>query len=116
MIPVFNWLLEHWFLIFLLFFFGIFEGIRNFIMDVLDRMVAIATRNRPPAVQTAPSPASPEPAAAPALPAEQEEKLPGPCVHRRVVPVISDEEVVAWLCRSCDKKLPADWAVREEDL
>jgi hypothetical protein len=22
--------------------------------------------------------------------------------------------VVAWLCRTCDTRLPADWAVREE--
>lgn len=44
-------------------------------------------------------------------------KKPGPCVHRNVTPVVSaDEEVVAWLCRSCDARLPADWAVREEDL
>lgn len=42
---------------------------------------------------------------------------PGPCVHRNVVPVVAaDESVTAWLCRSCDKQLPADWAVREEDL
>jgi len=102
-IPVFNWLLEHWFLIFLLFFFGIFKGIRDFIMDVLDRVVMIATRTRPS------EQIDPGPALAP-------EKLPGPCVHRHVIPVISDEKVVAWLCRSCDQKLPADWAVREEDL
>ncbi len=44
---------------------------------------------------------------------------PGPCVHRDVKPVVSpfpEEKVVAWLCRSCDKQLPANWAVREEDL
>ena len=41
---------------------------------------------------------------------------PGPCVHRNVVPVVADETVTAWLCRSCDAQLPADWAVREEDL
>lgn len=42
---------------------------------------------------------------------------PGPCVHRNVVPVVSKaEDVVAWLCRSCDERLPANWAVREEDL
>jgi len=42
---------------------------------------------------------------------------PGPCAHRNVVPVISKtDELVAWLCRSCDTKLAADWAVREEDL
>ena len=42
---------------------------------------------------------------------------PGPCVHRKVVPVVAaDETVTAWLCKSCDGQLPADWAVREEDL
>ena len=41
---------------------------------------------------------------------------PGPCVHRSVRPVISaDDELVGWLC-ACDTQLPADWAVREEDL
>jgi hypothetical protein len=42
---------------------------------------------------------------------------PGPCVHRNVIPVVAaDESVTAWLCKSCDAQLPADWAVREEDL
>ena len=42
---------------------------------------------------------------------------PGPCVHRHVTPVISAaEELVGWLCKTCDTRLPADWAVREEDL
>jgi hypothetical protein len=41
---------------------------------------------------------------------------PGPCVHRNVRPVIAaDDELVGWLC-ACDAQLPADWAVREEDL
>jgi len=40
---------------------------------------------------------------------------PGPCVHRNVRPVVADDEVVGWLC-ACDAQLPADWAVREEDL
>lgn len=44
-------------------------------------------------------------------------KVPGECVHRRVVPVIAaDETLTAWLCKGCDTQLPADWAVREEDL
>jgi hypothetical protein len=42
---------------------------------------------------------------------------PGPCVHRNVAPVISKaEELVGWLCRTCDEQLPANWAVRQEDL
>ena len=44
------------------------------------------------------------------------EKQPGPCVHRQVRPVVAADEVVAWLCKSCDAQLPADWAVRAEDL
>lgn len=45
-------------------------------------------------------------------------KAPGPCVHRNVIPVIAagEDEPVAWLCRSCRTQLPADWAVRQEDL
>lgn len=43
--------------------------------------------------------------------------MPGRCVHRNVRAVVgTDDEVKAWLCRSCDTQLPADWAVREEDL
>jgi hypothetical protein len=43
---------------------------------------------------------------------------PGPCVHRNVVPVIpaTEDKVSGWLCRTCDAQLPADWAMREEDL
>jgi hypothetical protein len=43
---------------------------------------------------------------------------PGPCAHRRVVPVIpaGEDKPAAWLCKNCDTRLPADWAVREEDL
>ena len=42
---------------------------------------------------------------------------PGRCRHRNVVSVRDRADViVAWLCRSCDTKLPADWAVCEEDL
>jgi hypothetical protein len=42
---------------------------------------------------------------------------PGPCVHRNVTPVIAagEDKPCAWLCR-CGERLPADWAVREEDL
>lgn len=43
--------------------------------------------------------------------------VPGRCVHRRVKRVRDAEDVlVAWLCTGCDTQLPADWAVRAEDL
>jgi len=47
---------------------------------------------------------------------------PGPCVHRNSVPVVETDEyelngkVVAWYCKSCDTQLPANWAIRKEDL
>jgi len=46
------------------------------------------------------------------------QKLPGRCVHRQVSAIVpsGEEAVVGWLCRSCGTQLPADWAVREEDL
>lgn len=60
-------------------------------------------------------------AAMPAAPADARSRpKPGPCVHRNVVPVIplsdSGSTPVAWLCNSCGTRLPADWAVLEEDL
>lgn len=43
--------------------------------------------------------------------------VPGPCRHRKAVPVRSEEgDIVAWLCRSCDTQLPADFSIYEEDL
>ena len=42
---------------------------------------------------------------------------PGRCAHRRVKQVRDrDDALVAWLCEGCDRQLPADWAVAEEDL
>lgn len=43
--------------------------------------------------------------------------VPGSCVHRNVVSVRdSNDDLVAWLCKSCGTQLPQDWAVRQEDL
>jgi hypothetical protein len=40
-----------------------------------------------------------------------------PCRHRNVVSVRDrTETVVAWLCKGCDARLPADFSVYEEDL
>lgn len=52
-----------------------------------------------------------------ALPAVAQ-KDPGQCKHRQVVSIRRkpDDELVGWLCRSCDRQLPPDWAVDEEDL
>ena len=45
--------------------------------------------------------------------------MPGRCVHRRVKQVRDmDGNLVAWLClkEGCEKQLPADWAIAQEDL
>lgn len=105
---------EYWWLIFI--FGGIIgsllEGVRDFILEAL----AIITGNRHHDQVTPPMTPrlQPPPPAAVAPPAE---KKPGPCVHRNVSPIVSvTDEVVGWLCKTCTKRLPPDWAVREEDL
>lgn len=116
MIAVLNWLVAHWFLLFLLSAFGVFEDVRDFFTGIAQslggigarrhkrRMKELRLRARIAGDAALPRMSGPSPA-------------PGPCVHRNVVPVVSSaEEVVAWLCRSCETRLPADWAVREEDL
>ena len=44
---------------------------------------------------------------------------PGPCVHRNVKQIrTADGELAGWLCQKlgCEKRLPPDWAVADEDL
>jgi hypothetical protein len=115
MITVLNWLLAHWYVFFWLFAFGVFEGVRDFIFGVARTIGSIGDRRHKRRMkelraQERIARAGREAGTA-VLP------KPGPCVHRNVVPVVSKaEEVVAWLCRSCEARLPAEWAVREEDL
>jgi hypothetical protein len=111
-IAVFDWLLEHWFLIFFLSMLGVFEGVRDFFVDTWDAVAGARHRRRMKELRARERIARANRyAKAAALP------KPGPCVHRNVAAVVSRaDEVVAWLCRSCDEKLPANWAVREEDL
>jgi hypothetical protein len=114
MIAVLTWAAEHWFLIFLLGILGVFEGIRDFFVDAWQEITGTRHKRRMKELRAreriARATAKAEAAALP-------KSKPGLCVHRNVVPVVSKaEEVVAWLCRTCDTELPADWAVREEDL
>lgn len=112
MIAVLDWAASHWFLIFLVWGLGLFEGVRDFFVDTWKAVTGTRHKRRMKElrVQARVARAGGQAEAA-ALP------KPGPCVHRNVVPVVSKaEETVAWLCRTCDTKLPAEWAVREEDL
>jgi hypothetical protein len=112
MIAVLNWSLDHWYVFFWLAVFGVFEGVRDFFLGAFEAIAGIGERRHRRRIEEIR-------AAAPVVtvPARIPGKKPGPCVHRNVVPVVAaDEAVSAWLCRSCDAQLPADWAVREEDL
>lgn len=126
MVATLNWCLHHWWVFWFLAIFGVFEWVRDFFVGIA-RAVASVGENRhrrrmkelrlqrkivqsqvggdgSVQFQSAGSITTSRP-------------KPGPCVHRNVVPVVAkDESVVAWLCRTCDEKLPPDWAVREEDL
>jgi hypothetical protein len=115
-IAVFNWLLAHWFLLFLLSAFGVFEGVRDFFTGIAQAVSLAGERRHKRRMKELRLRARIAEGAVLPRPAGQG-SAPGPCVHRNVVPVVSAaEEVVAWLCRSCETRLPADWAVREEDL
>lgn len=108
MIAVLNWSLDHWYVFFWLAVFGVFEGVRDFFLGIFEAAAGIGERRHERRLEELRLQAPP----ALAVP-----KKPGHCVHRNVVPVVAaDETVSAWLCRSCDTQLPADWAVREEDL
>jgi hypothetical protein len=117
MIAVLEWSLHHWYLFFFLSALGVFEAIRDFFIGIAQAVGGIGDRRHERRMEelrlqvpTLP-PGYVLPSAALTPP-----KKPGPCVHRNVIPVVAAEEVVAWLCRTCDTRLPADWAVREEDL
>jgi hypothetical protein len=115
MVAVLNWLLAHWYVIFWLAIFGVFEGVRDFILGLARAVGSVGDRRHKRRMKELRA------RERIALAGRQEGAavlpVPGPCVHRNVVPVVSKaEEVVAWLCRSCETRLPAEWAVREEDL
>jgi len=111
MIAVLDWALQHWFLIFFLSVLGVFEDIRDFFVGAWKEVTGTRHKRRMKELRAQERIARhTRRAEVAALP------KPGLCVHRNVVQVMSGEEIVAWLCRTCDAKLPAEWAVREEDL
>jgi hypothetical protein len=113
-IAVLNWSLNHWWVFLWLSIFGVFEGVRDFfagigaaILELSDRVTgATNARWNSPARGLRPD-RLPAPATLPAA----------PCRHRNLVSVRDrSETVVAWLCKGCDARLPADFSVYEEDL
>lgn len=117
MIAVLNWLLAHWWVFIWLSVFGFFGGVRNFFAGLAGAVGSIGERHHERRMRELELKALIERHAGVLAPEPAAGVKPGLCVHRNVVPVVSKaEEVVAWLCRTCDEKLPAGWAVREEDL
>lgn len=112
MIAVFNWVLQHWLLIFLLSALGVFASVRDFFVGAWKEITGVRHKRRMKELRAQERIARvSRQADTAALP------KPGLCVHRNVAAVVSKaDEVVAWLCKSCDEKLPANWAIREEDL
>ena len=112
MIAVLNWAAAHWFLIFLLWGLGLFEGVRDFFVGIWKDVTGVRHKRRMKELKARERIArAARHAEAAALP------KPGPCVHRDVIAVVSKaDEVVAWLCKACKDQLPANWAVRVEDL
>jgi hypothetical protein len=111
MTALLHWVLDYWFLFFLLGALGVYKSIRDFLVNTWN-MIAGARHSR--RLEKLNAQATLERARAGA---DRTAPRPGPCAHRNVVPVISTaDELVARLCRSCDTKLDANWAVREEDL
>ena len=112
MVAVLNWLLNHWWIGIWLAIFGVFGAVRDFFVSIAEaiggavagrheRKLELAQASRP---VTAPQDTQPAP-------------VPGRCAHRRVKQVRDvNDELVAWLCMGCDTRLPADWAIAEEDL
>jgi hypothetical protein len=111
MVAVLNWGLHHWYVFLFLSFFGFFEGVRDFFAGIIEAVIALGDRRHERRLEIARAQG-----AIPVAEIEQRAK-PGRCVHRRVKQVRDrNDELVAWLCMSCDRKLPADWAVAQEDL
>jgi hypothetical protein len=112
MIAVLNWSIDHWWVFFWLSIFGVFRGVRDFLHGTFEAIAGIGERRHKRRMKELRLRAQ-----IAALPETRVGITPGLCVHRNVTPVVSvADEVVAWLCKSCDEKLPAGWAVREGDL
>lgn len=118
MIAVLNWSLEHWYVFFWLFVFGVFEGVRDFFLGIFGAIASIGERRHERRMeelklQVPTLPPGYEPPSAAMVPP----KKPGPCVHRNVTAIVAaDDSLVGWLCKGCETRLEPGWAVREEDL
>jgi hypothetical protein len=112
MIAVLNWSLTHWWVFLWLSVLGVFEGVRDFFLGVFAAFASIGERRHQRRMKELKLQARIASGAVAVAP------KPGQCVHRNVTAVIStvDDELRGWLCKSCDERLPANWAVRAEDL
>jgi hypothetical protein len=109
--PWFIAFVENYWWLLLLFGGGILEWIGETFNCGLSALVEWSEIRHERKLELARARAAAEPPPSPAtLPA-------APCRHRNVVSVRDrTETVVAWLCKGCDARLPADFSVYEEDL
>jgi hypothetical protein len=104
-IALLNWFAVHWFLLILLSVFGVFKGVRDFFVSIAEALGGKSEirHQRKLEIERAKAGSGTLPAA--------------PCRHRNIVGVRDTaDHLVGWLCRGCDKQLPADFSVYEEDL
>ena len=106
MIALLNWFAAHWFLLILLSVLGVFQGVRDFFVSIAEALGGRSEIRHQRKLELERAKAG----AAGTLPA-------APCRHRNIVGVRdTTDHLVGWLCRGCDKQLPADFSVYEEDL
>ena len=117
MITLLNWCLAHWYVWFWLAVLGVFDGVRDFFYGVAVAIGGSAERKHQRALEL--ERARAKTAKAQAKAGTEIMPTPGPCVHRRVLPVHDGTgERVAWLCQNddCREQLPRNWAVEPADL
>lgn len=97
---------------------SLFKGVRDYFIEGVRQLIGLRSEHEVRLLRERRKLASAEAELERARQQDGELPAPGPCVHRRVAAVIAEGEDVpsAWLCKSCDAQLPADWAVRKEDL
>lgn len=105
-----SFVLTYWWAFFVLWAFGVYRGIGDFVLEALAALGNAGAQRHRRRMRELKMQAK--------IARGQEHRgVSGACRHRAVTPVISlEDKLVAWLCKGCGAQLPANAAVREEDL
>jgi hypothetical protein len=108
MTAILDWIARDWPWFFILMVLGVFEDVRDFIVDTLRMLTEAASREKMRELELQGR----------QLASHAQQLLPEAYPHARchVVPVISSDKVVAFLCKDHDVQLASDWGIRQEDL